>query len=130
VPSLVIDASILVDALRPMAQGSPAIRGRLKEADSWFAPHTIDDHPVRRCLRRNRGGAEPPAPHPRRPSDPSIRCALPVRTHLKYGPAGARRCDGTADRHKRVLAHGRRRNRKDPRNLPIPCELMHSSPRR
>ena len=41
-PSLVIDASILVDALRPMAQGSPAIRGRLKEADSWFAPHTID----------------------------------------------------------------------------------------
>lgn len=41
-PSLVLDASVLVDALRPDARGSQAIRGRLKEADSWFAPHSID----------------------------------------------------------------------------------------
>jgi len=42
VPNLVLDASILVDALRPKAQGSEAIRGRLKLADSKFAAHTID----------------------------------------------------------------------------------------
>lgn len=41
-PSLVLDASVLVDALRPDARGSQAIRGRLKEAGSWFAPHSID----------------------------------------------------------------------------------------
>ncbi len=40
--SLVLDSSILVDALRPATPGSQAIRDRLKAADAWFAPHTID----------------------------------------------------------------------------------------
>ena len=40
--SLVLDASILVDALRPAAPGSQAICDRLKAADALFAPHIID----------------------------------------------------------------------------------------